>query len=76
MPEPSQPKRKEKPFMVRFGEYSQLAFILPSTIVAGWLIGGLLDRWLGTTYLYLVFLLLGIAGGLIQVIRFAQRDKG
>jgi F0F1-type ATP synthase assembly protein I len=69
------PERKEKSFMMRFGEYSQLAFILPSMIVAGWLIGGLLDRWLGTTYLYLVFLLLGIAGGLIQVIRFAQRDK-
>jgi F0F1-type ATP synthase assembly protein I len=70
------PERKEKSFMMRFGEYSQLAFILPSMIVAGWLIGGLLDRWLGTSYLYLVFLLLGIAGGLIQVIRFAQRDKG
>jgi F0F1-type ATP synthase assembly protein I len=66
---------EEKSFWVRYGYYSQLAFILPSSIFAGWLIGGLLDRWLGTTYLYMVFLLLGIAGGLIQVIRFALRDK-
>ena len=66
---------EEKSFWVRYGYYSQLAFILPSCIFAGWLIGGLLDRWLGTTYLYMVFLLLGIAGGLIQVIRFALRDK-
>lgn len=66
---------EEKPFWIRYGYYSQLAFILPSSIFAGWLIGGLLDRWLGTTYLYMVFLLLGIAGGLIQVIRFALRDK-
>ena len=66
---------EEKSFWIRYGYYSQLAFILPSMIFAGWLIGGLLDRWLGTTYLYMVFLLLGIAGGLIQVIRFALRDK-
>jgi F0F1-type ATP synthase assembly protein I len=66
---------EEKSFWIRYGHYSQLAFILPSMIFAGWLIGGLLDRWLGTTYLYMVFLLLGIAGGLIQVIRFALRDK-
>ena len=74
--EPNNVKRpEEKSFMMRYGYYSQLAFILPSCIFAGWLIGGLLDRWLGTTYLYMVFLLLGIAGGLIQVIRFALRDK-
>lgn len=69
------PEREPKSFWMKFGEYSQLAFVLPSMIVAGWLIGGLLDRWLGTTYLYMVFLLLGIAGGLIQVVRFVQRDK-
>jgi F0F1-type ATP synthase assembly protein I len=75
--EPDHIKRpEEKSFWVRYGYYSQLAFILPSTIFAGWIIGGLLDRWLGTTYLSMVFLLLGIAGGLIQVIRFALRDKG
>lgn len=70
------PERKEKSFMVRFGEYSQLAFVLPATTFVGYLAGYLLDRWLGTTFLYMVFLLLGIAAGLIQVIRFAQRDKG
>jgi F0F1-type ATP synthase assembly protein I len=65
----------QKSFMMKFGEYSQLAFILPSCIVAGLIIGYLLDRWLGTTYLYMVFLLLGIAGGLIQVVRFVNRAK-
>jgi F0F1-type ATP synthase assembly protein I len=70
------PKREEKSFMVRFGEYSQLAFILPATTFIGYLVGYLLDGWLGTRFLYMVFLLIGIAAGLIQVIRFAQRDKG
>jgi F0F1-type ATP synthase assembly protein I len=66
---------EEKSVWVKFGEYSQLAFILPSMIFVGWLVGGLLDRWLGTNYLYMVFLLLGIAGGLIKTIQFVQRDK-
>jgi F0F1-type ATP synthase assembly protein I len=74
MPDPD--RKEEKSFMMRFGEYSQLAFILPATTFVGYLIGYLLDRWLGTGFLYMVFLLIGIAAGLIQVIRFAQRDKG
>jgi hypothetical protein len=71
-----QENRPEKSFWIRFGEYSQLAFILPATTFMGYLIGYLLDQWLGTRFLYMVFLLLGIAGGLMQVIRFVNRDKG
>ncbi|MGH9722764.1 MAG: AtpZ/AtpI family protein [Bryobacteraceae bacterium] len=44
-----------------------------STFV-GYVIGYYLDKWLGTHYLYLVFLLLGIASGFIQLIRQLQRD--
>ena len=67
---------EDKSWMRKFGEYSQLAFLLPAHIVAGLIIGYLLDRWLGTTWLYMVFLLLGIAGGLMQTVKFVQRDKG
>lgn len=67
--------RDERSFIVKYGEYSQIAFALPAAIVVGWLIGGALDKWLGTSYLYIVFILLGIAGGLIQVVRFANREK-
>lgn len=65
----------EKSFWVKFGEYSQLAFILPATTFVGYAIGYLLDKWLGTNWLYMVFLLLGIVSGLVQVIRFANRVK-
>jgi F0F1-type ATP synthase assembly protein I len=65
----------EKSFLVKFGEYSHAAFILPASIFVGYAIGYLLDKWLGTTWLYMVFLLLGIAAGLVQVIRFANRHK-
>ena len=68
--------RGDKSFWIKFGEYSQLAFLLPSTIFVGYAIGYLLDKWLGTKWLYMVFLLLGIAAGLIQTIRFVNRDKG
>jgi ATP synthase protein I len=68
--------RGDKSFWIKFGEYSQLAFLLPTSTFVGYAIGYLLDKWLGTTWLYMVFLLLGIAAGLIQTVRFVNRDKG
>lgn len=69
------PPRDERSFWVKFGEYSELAFVLPTMIFVGYAIGYGLDKWFGTSYLYMVFLLLGIAGGLLHVIRFASREK-
>jgi ATP synthase protein I len=44
--------------------------MLPSSIVVGLLIGYYLDKWLGTgPWLLLVFTLLGVASGLISLIR-------
>lgn len=62
----------ERSFMMKYAEYSQLAIALPAGTFVGYLIGWLLDKWLGTTFLWLVFLVLGSIGGLIQVIRFVQ----
>ncbi|MEJ7604938.1 MAG: AtpZ/AtpI family protein [Bryobacteraceae bacterium] len=72
-------KRKLKPgksAWVTAGEYSALSFILPSSVVAGYLIGAWLDRYFGTSYLYFVFLLLGIVSGFIQVYRVVTRNDG
>jgi F0F1-type ATP synthase assembly protein I len=60
--------------MVQVGEYTSLAFLLPAATFIGYAIGYLLDRAFGTRFLYLVFLLLGIAAGLIEVIRRLMRD--
>jgi ATP synthase protein I len=57
------------------GEYTALAFVLPTTTFVGYAIGYLLDKWLGTHFLYLVFLLFGIVGGFIQVIKQVSKDK-
>jgi F0F1-type ATP synthase assembly protein I len=59
---------------VQVGEYTSLAFMLPAATLVGYAIGYLLDRALGTTFLKIVFLLLGIAAGFVQLIRQVLRD--
>jgi F0F1-type ATP synthase assembly protein I len=54
--------------------YMTLAFLLPASVFVGYLAGYLLDRVFGTNFLYLVFLLLGIAAGFIELIRIVQKD--
>jgi ATP synthase protein I len=55
------------------------AFKISSELVAGVFVGGFigwaLDRWLGTHFFLIVFLLLGIAAGFLNVIR-AARNMG
>ncbi len=65
---------EKKNAWVQVGRYSQLALMLPAGTVAGWLIGSALDRWLHTTWISVVGLLLGIAAGMIELIRGVLRD--
>jgi F0F1-type ATP synthase assembly protein I len=69
--EESSPKQN---VWVQVGRYSQLALLLPSATVVGWLLGAALDRWLHTKWISILGLLLGTAGGLIEVIRTVLRD--
>ncbi len=57
------------------GEYSQLAFVLPAATIVGYGIGYLLDRAMGTHFLYIVFLLIGIAAGFLQIIRKVTKNS-
>jgi F0F1-type ATP synthase assembly protein I len=63
-----------KNFMVTVGEYTSLAFLLPVATMVGYGIGYLLDKAFHTHFLYIVFLILGIAAGFVQLIRQLQRD--
>jgi F0F1-type ATP synthase assembly protein I len=56
--------------------YTAIATMLPASTFAGYLIGHWLDEWLGTKYLQMVFLILGIAGGFVQLIRELTRNAG
>ena len=56
------------------GEYTALAFMLPAATLVGYAIGYLLDRAFHTHFLYLVFLIFGIAAGFVQLVRQVTRD--
>lgn len=66
---PPEDKGDTESFWVLLARYSQLAFMLPAATFIGWILGYLLDKWLHTTWLYLVGLLLGIAAGFVELIR-------
>ncbi len=54
----------------KIANISSLALALPSSIVVGLVFGYYLDKWLGTRpWLLVVFTLLGVASGLITLIR-------
>ena len=63
-----------KSFMVTVGEYTSLAMLLPAATFVGYVIGYSLDKLFHTHFLYIVFLLLGIASGFVQLIRQLMRD--
>lgn len=71
-------KNQGEPDDGRRGKAMGIAFRIAAELVAGvvvgTLIGWFLDKWLGTApILLIVFLLLGIAAGLLNSVRAAQR---
>jgi F0F1-type ATP synthase assembly protein I len=74
MADDEQSNGKKKSPWVQVGRYSQLAFVLPTAVVVGWLAGAALDRWLHTTWIYLAGIVLGIVAGFVDLIRTVMRD--
>ena len=61
-------------FLASAARYTAIAMTLPAATFAGYLIGYALDSWLHTTYLKIVFLILGIVSGFVQLINQLMRD--
>ena len=55
--------------LVQAAKYSHIGFALPAGAFAGWLIGAGLDKWLGTTWITIVGVILGIVAGFTEMIR-------
>jgi len=54
----------------KLADISSLALVLPSAIAVGLFVGYFLDKWLKTApWMLIIFTLLGIASGLISLIR-------
>jgi F0F1-type ATP synthase assembly protein I len=58
------------------GECTALAMLLPVSSLVGGGLGYLIDRAIGTQFLWIVFGILGTAGGVIELIRRLQRGAG
>ena len=67
--------KRKRSLSMQAGEYMALAMALPVSTFVGYGIGCYIDKWLGTHVFYLVFLLLGIASGLTQLIRQVTREN-
>lgn len=70
MPRP----RKDLPVLAQVAHYLSLATILPACVFVGWLIGYGLDKWLNTRFLQIVFLVIGVVAGFVNLIRDLLRD--
>ncbi len=64
---------EKKPNWVQIGNYASLGVMLPASTVTGYFIGVLLDHFFGTHFLYLVFLIVGIVAGFVQMIRIVSK---
>lgn len=58
------------------GRVVGLTTVVPVSGFVGYVMGFYLDKWFGTHFLYIVFLLLGIASGIMQLIRDLTRENG
>ena len=70
MPDPSKPPEKKDP-LVALARYSEIGFIIPASVLLGFLLGKLLDYWLHTKWVYLAGLIFGAVVGFWQMIRMA-----
>ena len=66
--------KKSDGFVASAARYTAIAMTLPGATFAGYAIGYVLDAWMHTTYLKIVFLILGIISGFGQLIRQLMSD--
>lgn len=66
------PKKDNLP--VQIGKYYGLIFVLPAAALVGYGMGYALDKVFHTGFLKVVFLLLGVAAGLIDLFRELSKD--
>ena len=66
----------KRPIWVQIGDYASLGFMLPACTVTGYFLGLLLDHVFHTSFLKIVFLILGIVAGFVELVRVVSRNSG
>lgn len=73
-------QREDESVWSQIGRYSSLGFILPLSTLAGYAIGWMLDKLFHTHFLFVIFLVLGVVAGFVELLRRlnteTQRDGG
>ncbi len=69
------PNSGKKPLWAQIGDYAGLGVMMPACAVTGYFIGVLLDHLFHTHYLNIVFLLLGIVAGFVELIRVVTKNS-
>ena len=71
---PTAPRRPRRGKYQKLAELTSLGLVLPSSIVVGLVMGYYLDKLFGTApWLLGIFLVLGIASGLLSLVRSLKR---
>jgi F0F1-type ATP synthase assembly protein I len=65
--------RRDRP-LFWLSKYLSLALTLPASVAAGYLLGAAADHWLHLPILRVIGIILGMAGGLIQILKELDRD--
>jgi hypothetical protein len=58
-----------------FGKYLSLALTLPASVFGGYILGAFAGRHLHLTWVPIVGIVLGFAGGFVQILRELSRDE-
>jgi F0F1-type ATP synthase assembly protein I len=61
--------------LIWLSKYLSLAFTLPASVLAGYILGAVVDHWLHLPILRAVGILLGMVAGMVQIIREISRDE-
>ncbi len=65
-------KREESPWVL-VARYSEIGFMIPASVIVGYLLGLAVDYLLHTHWIYLVGIVLGAVAGFVSMIRRALR---
>jgi F0F1-type ATP synthase assembly protein I len=60
--------------MQQFGKYYSVVFLVPAAVLIGFVMGYLLDKLFHTGFLKIVFLFIGLASGMIELVRELTKD--
>lgn len=65
--------RPDRP-LIWVSKYLSMALTLPASVFAGFLLGAAADHWLHIPFLRVLGILLGMAGGIIHILRELSRE--